>query len=89
MDDVDRTTERQADLDEMALRNVAALAAAAPVGHGGTCIKCGNDCERLMEAAYFKKKGRYVIADEIECAMKDDPAESGVCPPCRDKYHLP
>lgn len=89
MDDVDLTCERQEALDALALRNVSVMAQAIAVGHQGECVKCGNESARLMSAQYFKRKGRYAIADEIEIAMEDDKNISGVCPPCRDRHHLP
>ncbi len=89
MDDVDRTTDRQEALDGLALLNIHAIAQAIPSGHEGECVKCGNESPRLMGVAYFKRKGRHAIVDEIEFAMEGDPNISGVCPPCRDKYHLP
>lgn len=80
MDDVDRTTDRQEALDQMAMRAVHAEAAAMPTGHEGYCDKCGNNSLRLMGPDYFKKKGRAMLAEDIV---------EGICPPCRDKLRLP
>lgn len=80
MDDADRTTERQEALDNMAQLNVSRLVQEIANGHAGECDKCGNPSTRLMDAAYFKKKGRAAVADEIS---------DGICPPCRDKFRLP
>ena len=89
MDEADATCERQEIIDSMARRNATLAAAAIPTGHSGECVKCGGDSERLMEAAFFAKNNRRTVAAEIESAMESDPNTSGVCPPCRDKYHLP
>lgn len=80
MDDVDRTTDRQEALDNLARLNVERLVQDIAKGHEGDCDKCGNPSTRLMDAAYFKKKGRAMLAEDIV---------DGICPPCRDKLRLP
>ena len=80
MDDMDRTTERQEQLDSLELASVSSEAKKMSPGHEGECDKCGEWSPRLMGASFFESKGIWRIAAMID---------NGICPPCRDKRRLP
>lgn len=80
MDDIDVTTERQEQLDSLALKSVSQAVADMSVGHPGECDKCGEWSERLVERRHFQRNGRPDVAAAID---------SGICPPCRDIHKLP
>lgn len=80
MDDVDVATNRQEQLDRLALASVAFAASNIENGHQGECDKCGDDHPRLMGTAFFKGKHLPRVADGII---------DGICPRCRDKFKLP
>jgi hypothetical protein len=80
MDDVDLTLQRQEAVDGLCFAAAQRAVKEISEGTAGECDLCGKHNARLMGSDYFKKNGRYDIANEVS---------DGICSRCRDKHRLP
>lgn len=82
-DDADVASERQQQVEALALAAATKKAREIAKGNDGFCDLCGDQCSRLMSQSYFDQRR---IFNHLTDQITDG---NGICSRCRDRHKLP